>query len=69
MDSTVRQNIQKGNDPMDIGYTDFTGYEYEDQHVHMVGGKGRVCWTCGHPDHVARMCPKGKGKGKSGSKG
>ena len=66
LDSAVKQNVQKGSDPMDIGYT---GYDSDDQHIQAVGGKGKGCWVCGSPDHIARMCPKGKGKGKASAKG
>ena len=62
LDSSVRTNIQKGNDPMDI---DRVGHDFysDDWHVQAVGGKGRGCWTCGSSEHIARMCPKGRGKG------
>ena len=60
LDNSAKQNMQKGSDSMDIGYT---GYDFDDeQHIHAVGGKGKGCWTCGSPEHIARLCPKGKGK-------
>ena len=66
LDSAVKQNVQKGSDPMDIGYA---GSDFDEQYVQAVGGKGKGCWTCGSPDHIARLCPKGKGKGKASAKG
>ena len=65
LDTAIRQ---KHGDPMDIGYTAHPDAAYDEQYVEAVGGKGKGCWTCGSLEHIARMCPKGKGRGKGGGK-
>ena len=70
LDGAVKSNVQQGHDPMDIGHVGNEPEHWHSQSIDLVGGKGKGCWTCGGNDHIARLCPKGKGKGgKAGAKG
>ena len=70
LDGAVKTKVQQGHDPMDIGQIEHGAEHWHDHDVNAVGGKGAGCWTCGGNDHIARLCPKGKGKGgKVGGKG
>ncbi len=83
LDSSAKENMQGGGDPMDVGavggwswYDDVEG-GCDHEGVSAVGfeGKGKSkdkgkedCYNCGSPDRFSRKCPDPH-KGKSKGKG
>ena len=74
LDSNAQRNAQQGSDPMDVGAVGndwgygapYYGGEEESEATSKgkgkKGGKGAVCYSRGGKGHVARDCPKEKGR-------